>query len=77
MEKATVYYTNFRTKLEEGLPAKLKRLLYTAGIGTMDLEGKFVAIKMHFGELGNLGFLRPNYAKAVADVVKELGGKPF
>lgn len=77
MEKATVYYTNFRTKLEEGLPAKLKRLLYTAGIRTMDLEGKFVAIKMHFGELGNLGFLRPNYAKAVADVVKELGGKPF
>ena len=32
---------------------------------------------MHFGELGNLSFLRPNYAKAVADVVKELGGKPF
>ena len=32
---------------------------------------------MHFGELGNLGFLRPNYAKAVADVVKSLGGKPF
>jgi len=36
-----------------------------------------VAIKMHFGELGNLSFLRPNYARAVADVVKELGGKPF
>jgi uncharacterized Fe-S center protein len=32
---------------------------------------------MHFGELGNLSYLRPNYAKAVADLVKELGGKPF
>ena len=42
-----------------------------------DMDGKFVAIKMHFGELGNMAFLRPNYAKAVADVVKELGGKPF
>ena len=31
----------------------------------MDLTGKFVAIKMHFGELGNLAFLRPNYAKVV------------
>ena len=41
------------------------------------MEGKFVAIKIHFGELGNLSFLRPNYARAVADVVKELGGKPF
>ena len=41
------------------------------------MNGKFVAIKMHFGELGNLAFLRPNYAKAVADLVKEQGGMPF
>ena len=77
MEKAKVYYTDFRTKLGEGLPTKLKRLIRAAGIGQLDMDGKFVAIKMHFGELGNLGFLRPNYAKAVADVVKEQGGKPF
>ena len=77
MEKANVYYTDFRTKLGEGLPTKLKRLIRAAGIGEIDMDNKFVAIKMHFGELGNLGFLRPNYAKAVADVVKELGGKSF
>ena len=41
------------------------------------MDGKFVAIKMHFGELGNLAFLRPNYAKVVADLCKELGGMPF
>lgn len=41
------------------------------------MDGKFVAIKMHFGEQGNISFLRPNYARAVVDVVKELGGKPF
>ena len=40
-----------------------------AGIGQIDMDGKFVAIKMHFGELGNISYLRPNYAKAVADVV--------
>ena len=77
MEKAKVYYTDFRTKLGEGLPTKLKRLIKAAGIEQIDMDGKFVAIKMHFGELGNLGFLRPNYAKAVVDVVEELGGKPF
>lgn len=77
MEKAKVYFTDFRTKLGEGLPTKLKRLLKAAGIETIDMDKKLVAIKMHFGELGNLGYLRPNYAKAVADVVKELGGKPF
>lgn len=77
MEKSKVYFTDFRTRLGEGLPTKLKRLMKKAGIDEIDMEQKFVAIKMHFGELGNLGFLRPNYAKAVADVVKELGGKPF
>ena len=77
MEKSKVYYTDFRAKLGEGLPLKLQRLMRTAGIDQIDMDGKFVAIKMHFGELGNLGFLRPNYARAVADVVKSLGGKPF
>ncbi len=77
MAKSKAYYTDFRTKLGEGLPTKLKRLIKKAGIGDIDMDQKFVAIKMHFGELGNLGFLRPNYAKAVADVVKEMGGLPF
>ncbi len=36
-----------------------------------------MAIKIHFGEPGNLAFLRPNYAAVVVKVVKELGGKPF
>lgn len=78
MERAKVYFTDFRTAAYgDGLPAKLKKLMHKAGIGEIDMEGKFVAIKLHFGELGNISYLRPNYAKAVADVVKELGGKPF
>ena len=78
MEKAKVYFTDFRTVANgDGLTNKLKKLIRKAGIGNIDMEGKFVAIKMHFGELGNLSFLRPNYARAVADVVKELGGKPY
>ncbi|TEB06093.1 NADH-plastoquinone oxidoreductase subunit [Pelotomaculum schinkii] len=78
MEKAKVYFTDFHTvAYGDGLPAKLKKLIKAAGIGQIDMDGKFVAIKMHFGELGNVGYLRPNYAKAVADVVKELGGQPF
>lgn len=78
MEKTKVYFTDFRTvAFGDGLPVKLKKLIKEAGIGQIDMNGKFVAIKMHFGELGNVSFLRPNYAKAVADVVKELGGKPF
>ena len=74
---AKVYFTNLRTHARESQLDKLKRLIRRAGIEQIDFENKFVAIKIHFGELGNLSFLRPNYARAVADVVKELGGKPF
>ena len=72
-----VYFTDFRTNHEQSLTEKLQKLIRKAGMDTIDFEGKFVAIKMHFGEPGNLAFLRPNYARAVVDVVKELGGKPF
>ncbi len=78
MEKSKVYFTDFRTAAYgDGLPKKLKRLIKKAGIEQIDMENKFVAIKMHFGELGNISYLRPNYARAVVDVVKALGGKPF
>ena len=77
MGKSKVYYSDFRAKPGEGLPTKLKKLIRAAGISEIDMDNKFTAIKMHFGELGNISYLRPNYAKAVADVVKELGGRPF
>ena len=78
MEKSKVYFTDFRTiAFGDGLTAKLQKLCRRAGMDSIDMDGKFVAIKMHFGELGNLSFLRPNYARAIADLVKELGGKPF
>ena len=77
MEKAKVYFTDFRTKLDVSLGVKLQKLCRRAGMGDINFEGKFVAIKMHFGELGNYSYLRPNYVRAVADLVKEFGGRPF
>ncbi|WP_124067917.1 DUF362 domain-containing protein [Clostridium sp. E02] len=78
MEKSKVYYTNFHTTFQENLPQKLARLIKTAGmLNQIDFKNKYTAIKIHFGELGNLSFLRPNYAKVVADLIKSQGGKPF
>lgn len=75
---AKVYFTDFRTPYGGlSMPEKLKKLCKKAGIENIDFKNQFVAIKMHFGEPGNISYLRPNYAKAVADLVKELGGKPF
>lgn len=72
-----VYFTDFRCPVGTSRIDKIKMLCKAAGIDKIDFDGKFTAIKMHFGELGNLAFLRPNYAKAIADIVKEKGGKPF
>ena len=78
MEKSNVYFADFHTVANgDGLAAKLKRLIRAAGIGQIDMEGKFAAIKMHFGEPGNVAYLRPNWAKVVADYVRAHGGKPF
>ena len=77
MKEANVYFTSFKTSNSENLIQKIKRLMKSAGIETIDFQNKYTAIKLHFGERGNLAYLRPNYAKAVADVVKELGGRPF
>ncbi len=77
MEKANVYFTTFKATEHENLLQKLHRLMKTAGFEKIDFTDKYAAIKIHFGEYGNLAFLRPNYARVVADYVKELGGKPF
>ena len=72
-----VYFTDFRCPPGVNQIQKLQKLIMAAGFNTMDMEKKLVAIKMHFGEPGNLAFLRPNYAKAVADLVWKKGGIPF
>ena len=78
MSKPEVFFTDFTTPMYgTPIPKKFENLIRKAGIDKIDMNGKFVAIKIHFGELGNLSFLRPNYARVVVDIVKSLGGKPF
>ena len=59
MERAKVYFSDFRPNRWATAPIKLKTLIRKAGIGKIDMDGRFVAIKMHFGERGNISFLRP------------------
>ena len=76
-ERSKVYMTDLRCRPGVSLLNKLEKLMRTAGIGEINFERKLVAIKMHFGEPGNLAYLRPNWARAVVDLVKSHGGKPF
>jgi len=75
--KSKVYFTNLRTSPGNNQIHKLERLVTEAGIKTIDFSGKFTAIKIHFGEPGNMAYLRPNYAATIVNIVKSLGGKPF
>lgn len=78
MAKSKVYYTNMRTTLTENLLQKLARLVKTAGmLDNIDFSNKYTAIKIHFGEPGNLAYLRPNYAKVIVDLIKSQGGRVF
>lgn len=72
-----VHFTSFRCTGSESLVQKFRRLALTAGMGGIDMKDKYVGIKLHFGEPGNLAYLRPQYARALADIVREKGGKPF
>lgn len=77
MAKSKVYYTDMHVTGERNLLQKLESLMKKAGFENIDFKEKFVAVKVHFGEPGNLAYLRANYAKVVCDYVKKLGGKPF
>ena len=75
--KPIVHFADFRCSDAENLQQKFARLLKTAGLGKIDLADKFVAIKLHFGEAGNMSYLRPNWVKTLVDFVRERGGRPF
>ncbi|MEG2597230.1 MAG: DUF362 domain-containing protein [Oscillospiraceae bacterium] len=77
MDASKVYFTDMRAKPGNNLLKKLEHLIKAAGIETIDFKNKFTAIKIHFGEPGNLAYLRPNFSKVVVDLIKKNGGKPF
>lgn len=76
-EKSKVFFTTLRTTGSNNILQKLKKLVLAAGLGDIDLNNKFAAIKIHLGEPGNLAYLRPNFSKVIVDIVKSQGGKPF
>jgi uncharacterized protein len=77
MPKSKVYFSDMRTKPGASLLDKMESMLRAAGLLELDYKGKFVALKLHFGEPGNLSFLRPNYVARVVSLIKGQGGQPF
>ena len=70
---AKVYYTNLRADSKAGLLDKMERLFKAAGLKRVIDKGDLVAIKLHFGELGNLAYIRPPYLRRLVQIIKKLG----
>ncbi|HQG36496.1 MAG TPA: DUF362 domain-containing protein [Bacteroidales bacterium] len=77
MNQSTVYFTNLRTKPSLNLLKKFEILIRRAGIESIDFSRKFTAIKIHFGEPGNLAYLRPNFARQLVKLLRKNDAIPF
>ncbi len=63
--------------IETSLVAKMLRVFDEAGLDGLIRPHDLVAVKVHFGEYNNTGYLRPVFARSLVDRIKELGGRPF
>jgi len=72
-----VYFTDMRVKPGRNLLDKLLILIKKAGIEQIDFKDQFTAIKIHFGEPGNLSYIRANYAATLVQFLLDKQAKPF
>jgi len=75
--KSDVYFIDLRAKYTESFVDKLEKLVNAAGILDAFKERDLVAVKLHFGELGNTAFIRPVYLRKIVSVIKGKKGSPF
>jgi uncharacterized Fe-S center protein len=77
MGPSKVFFSDLRATANRNIFAKLSQVLHEAGIDSKVRSRNLVAIKLHFGEKGNTGFIGPIFIRRIVDKIKELGGFPF
>jgi len=76
-DKSKVFFGSARSQYGNNLVMKVEKLFDAAGLEKIISEKDFVAIKMHWGEKGNLAYTPPPLIRALVDRVTARGGKPF
>jgi uncharacterized Fe-S center protein len=74
---AEVYFVDMRARSGLNLLDKVDRLFDRAGFADLISPGDLVALKIHFGERGNLAYIRPQFLRRLVHKVKAQQGKPF
>ncbi len=73
---ADVHMIDMRASAGRPNLVRLRRLLKKAGLRGVIERGDLVAVKLSFGELGNVGFIQPPFVRTVVEEVLRLGGRP-
>jgi len=74
---STVFFCDLHAEHPEHLLNKLAKLMHSSGLTQMVAANEFVAIKMHFGEAGSTGFIRPIFIRRIVEEIKKLSARPF
>ena len=77
MATTKVYFADIRASAKENLLSKMVRLMDMIDLKDIVPPRSLVAVKLHFGERGNTGFLRPILISRIVERIKELGASPF
>jgi len=72
-----IFFADLRARADNSLLAKTSRLLALTGFLSRIRKGDRVAVKLHWGEWGNVAFLPPPFVRCVVDKILKAGGKPF
>ncbi|MDD3318335.1 MAG: DUF362 domain-containing protein [Methanosarcina sp.] len=73
-----VYFADLRAKTpQENTISKIQRLFDEAGFVELLGAEDLTAIKIHFGEYGNDGYINPVFVRQVVDKIRTAGAKPF
>ncbi|MBF0204341.1 MAG: DUF362 domain-containing protein [Desulfamplus sp.] len=73
----TVYFTDFKANSRENMPDKIERLIEAAGISDILSKDDLAAVKLHFGEQGNVAFIRPPYISRIVKTIRKSKSIPF
>ena len=74
---STVYFADFKANTRENILDKIERLIEAAGITDILSKDDLAAIKLHFGERGNMAFIRPPYISRIIRTVRKSKATPF
>lgn len=72
-----VYFTTLENKKFNSPLDKIEKLLNVLKPENIFDKNDLIAIKTHFGELGNTAFIRPIYLRPVIKALKDLGTNPY